>query len=129
VALGQVFSKYFSFPCQFLFQLLRTHHLSSGTGTIGQLLANVPSGLTLTSTQEREEKERLRVAESSMPSLLWVGGLCLPALKGSCAGSSAFLLSWKGNQTLLRLWSRSNKRMTVRGLIIEVNSPIKARSH
>jgi hypothetical protein len=38
VALGQVFSEYFRFPCQSLFhQFLRNHpHLSSGAGTIGQ---------------------------------------------------------------------------------------------
>jgi hypothetical protein len=38
VALGQVFSKYFSFPCQSSFhQLLHNHpYLSSGAGTIGQ---------------------------------------------------------------------------------------------
>jgi hypothetical protein len=39
VALGQVFSKYLGFPCQFSFHgLFQTHHLSSGTGTIGQLV-------------------------------------------------------------------------------------------
>jgi hypothetical protein len=50
VALGQVFSEYFGFPCQFSFhQLLHTHnHLSSGAGTIGQLVDDVPSGLSLT---------------------------------------------------------------------------------
>jgi hypothetical protein len=37
VALGQVFSENFGFPCQSLFQLLHNHHhLSSGAGTIGQ---------------------------------------------------------------------------------------------
>jgi hypothetical protein len=38
VALGQVFSEYFGFPCQSLFhQFLHTrHHPSSGAGTIGQ---------------------------------------------------------------------------------------------
>jgi hypothetical protein len=38
VALGQVFSEYFGFPCQSSFhQLLHNHpHLSSGPGTIGQ---------------------------------------------------------------------------------------------
>jgi hypothetical protein len=38
VALGQVFSEYFGFPCQSSFhQLLPNHpHLSSGAGTIGQ---------------------------------------------------------------------------------------------
>jgi hypothetical protein len=45
VALGQVFLEYFSFPCQFSFhRLLHTHHLS-GVGTIGQLVADIPSGL------------------------------------------------------------------------------------
>jgi uncharacterized membrane protein len=50
VGLGQVFSEYFGFPCQFLFhQLLHNHHhLSSGAGTIGQTVAAVPSGLSLT---------------------------------------------------------------------------------
>jgi hypothetical protein len=38
VALGQVFSDYFGFPCQFLFHqfLHNRHHLSSGADTIGQ---------------------------------------------------------------------------------------------
>jgi hypothetical protein len=37
VALRQVFSEYFGFPCQFSFRrLLHTHHLSSGAGAIGQ---------------------------------------------------------------------------------------------
>jgi hypothetical protein len=52
-ALGQVFSEYFGFPCQFSFhRLLHTHHLSSEAGTIGQLVADVPSGLSLTPPQE-----------------------------------------------------------------------------
>jgi hypothetical protein len=37
VALGQVFSECFGFPCQSSFhQLLHNHHRSSGAGTIGQ---------------------------------------------------------------------------------------------
>jgi hypothetical protein len=38
VALGQVFSEYFGFPCQFSFHRLLhiDHHLSSGAGTIGK---------------------------------------------------------------------------------------------
>jgi hypothetical protein len=37
MALEQVSSEYFCFSCQFSFRrLLHTHHLSSGTGTIGQ---------------------------------------------------------------------------------------------
>jgi hypothetical protein len=55
VALGQVFSEYFGFPCQFLFHRLLhiLHRLSSGAGTIGQLVADVPSGLGLTPPQEK----------------------------------------------------------------------------
>jgi hypothetical protein len=48
MALEQVFSEYFGFPCQFSFHLLlHTRSLSSGAGTIGQLVADVPSGLSL----------------------------------------------------------------------------------
>jgi hypothetical protein len=38
VALGQIFSEYFSFPCHSSFyQFIHNHHhLSSGAGTIGQ---------------------------------------------------------------------------------------------
>jgi hypothetical protein len=55
VALWQVFSEYFGFPCQISFQRLlhiHHHHPSSGVGTIGQLVADVPSGLSLTPPQE-----------------------------------------------------------------------------
>jgi hypothetical protein len=59
VALGQVFSEYFGFPCQFSFlRLLHTHHLSSGAGTIGQILADVPSGLSFTPPQKTKKKLR-----------------------------------------------------------------------
>jgi hypothetical protein len=43
VALGLVFSEYFS-----LHKLLHNQHLSSGAGTIGQTVAAVPGGLSLT---------------------------------------------------------------------------------
>jgi hypothetical protein len=47
MALGQVFSEYFDFPCQCAFhRLVHNHHLSSGAGTIGQTVAAVPSGLS-----------------------------------------------------------------------------------
>jgi hypothetical protein len=53
VVLGQVFSEYFGFPCQFSFhRLLIHHHLSSGASTVGQLVADVPSGLSVTPPQE-----------------------------------------------------------------------------
>jgi hypothetical protein len=56
VALGQVFSEYFGFPCQFSFhRLFNTHHhLSSGAGTTGQLVSDVPSGLSLPPPQGTE---------------------------------------------------------------------------
>jgi hypothetical protein len=57
VAVQQVFSEYLSFPCQFSFhRLLHTHHLSSGAGTTGQLVADVASGLSLTPPQETKLK-------------------------------------------------------------------------
>jgi hypothetical protein len=44
----KIFTENFGFPCQFSsHRLLHTHHhLSSGAGTIGQLVADVPSGLS-----------------------------------------------------------------------------------
>jgi hypothetical protein len=47
---GQVFSEYFGFFCQFSFHrvLHNHHHVSPGAGTVGQLLADVPSGLSIT---------------------------------------------------------------------------------
>jgi hypothetical protein len=36
--------------------MLHTHHLSSGAGTIGQLMADVPSGLSLTLPQEKKSR-------------------------------------------------------------------------
>jgi hypothetical protein len=61
VALGQVFSEYFGFPWQFSFRLLHIHHyLSSRAGTIGQVAADVPSGLSLTAPQENKNlKEKV----------------------------------------------------------------------
>jgi hypothetical protein len=60
VALGQVFSEYFGFSCQLSFnRLLHLHHLSSGAGTIGQLVADVPSGLSLTPPQETKKLKKL----------------------------------------------------------------------
>jgi hypothetical protein len=58
VALRQVFSEDFSFPYQFLFHRLLHihHHLSIGAGTTGQLVADVPSGLSLTPPQKKLKK-------------------------------------------------------------------------
>jgi hypothetical protein len=56
VALGQVSSEYSGFPCQFPFHRLLHNHLSFGAGTIGQLVTDVPSGLSLTLPQETKKK-------------------------------------------------------------------------
>jgi hypothetical protein len=48
VALGQVFSEYFGFLWQPFHRLLYTHHHpSTGAGKIGQIVADVSSGLSL----------------------------------------------------------------------------------
>jgi hypothetical protein len=66
VALGQVFSEYFGFPFQFSFhRLLHIHHLSFGAGTIGQLVADVPSGLSLTQPQEKGNVRRRKPLPSN----------------------------------------------------------------
>jgi hypothetical protein len=58
LALGQVFSKYFGFPHQFSFHWL-LHHLSYWAGIIGQLVADIPSGLSLTPPQETTKKKKV----------------------------------------------------------------------
>jgi hypothetical protein len=55
VALGQVFSESFGFPCQFSFHQLLHIPALSGAGTIGQLVADVPSGLSLTPSHETKK--------------------------------------------------------------------------
>jgi hypothetical protein len=57
VALGKVFSEYFCFLCQFSFhRLFPVHHLSSGDGTIGQLVADVPRGLSRHNPRNKNKK-------------------------------------------------------------------------
>jgi hypothetical protein len=55
VALEQVFSEYFGFPCQISFHRLLHADISSGAGTIDQIVADVPSGLSLTALQETKK--------------------------------------------------------------------------
>jgi hypothetical protein len=45
--LGQVFSEYFGFPCRFSFHQMLRNHLSTEAGIIGQVVADVPSALSL----------------------------------------------------------------------------------
>jgi hypothetical protein len=59
-ALGQVFSQYFEFPCQSFHRPLHTqHHPSSGAVTVGQRVADIPSGPSLTPTQESKKKKNV----------------------------------------------------------------------
>jgi hypothetical protein len=51
-SLGQVSSEYSYLSCQSSRRLLHTHHPSSGTGSIGPVAADVPSGLSSTPPQE-----------------------------------------------------------------------------
>jgi hypothetical protein len=45
-ALGKVSSEYFGFPCHSFYRLLYAHHPPlSGAGKLGQVVADVPSGL------------------------------------------------------------------------------------
>jgi hypothetical protein len=44
VALGQVFSEYFGFPCQSSFHQILHHNNHPGAGTVGHSVADVPRG-------------------------------------------------------------------------------------
>jgi hypothetical protein len=59
VALGQVFSEFFGFPCQFPFRQMLHTHLSSGASTIGQFVANVLSRLSLTLQKKKQPYQSL----------------------------------------------------------------------
>jgi hypothetical protein len=75
VARRQVTSEYFSFPCQFSFhRLLHIHHLSSGAGTIGQIVADILSGLSLTPPQDvtKENIVFARIAYGGMYVCMYV---------------------------------------------------------
>jgi hypothetical protein len=59
---GVGFLRILRFPCQFLsHRLLHTHQLSSVAGTSGQLVADVPSGLSLTPPQGKRNISCRRV--------------------------------------------------------------------
>jgi hypothetical protein len=72
-----VFSGYFGLPCQLSFhRLLQPHyHLSSRAGTIGQLVADVPSGLSLTTPQGNLKKIKNRLLERAASDTgTWTNG-------------------------------------------------------
>jgi hypothetical protein len=61
VALRQVFSEYFGFPCQLSSHRLLYihHHPSSRAGTMGKLVADLPSGLIVRLTAPQETKKKI----------------------------------------------------------------------
>jgi hypothetical protein len=56
VALGDVSSGNFGFSCQFIFHKMLHIHLPFGAGTMGKLMTDVPSGLSLTQPHETIKK-------------------------------------------------------------------------
>jgi hypothetical protein len=60
VAMGQVFSEHFGFPCQLCHQLLHTlYRPSSRVGKMGQIVVDVPSGLSLKSPNGKTTRKTL----------------------------------------------------------------------
>jgi hypothetical protein len=54
---GAGFLRVLRFPLPILIPPIAPHSSSSGAGTIGQLVADVPSGLSLTPPQEAKKKK------------------------------------------------------------------------
>jgi hypothetical protein len=62
---GAIFLEYFGFPCQSFHWLRRTHHYpSSGAGTVSQIVADVPSGLSLTLPKKLKKLKKLLLSWS-----------------------------------------------------------------
>jgi hypothetical protein len=61
VALGQVLSEYFGFPCQYSFHhfLHNHHHLSSGAGTIGQQWLQYQEAQSHPTKNKKREREEV----------------------------------------------------------------------
>jgi hypothetical protein len=67
VSPGKVFFEYFGVPCHFAFhRLLRTHHISPVAGATGQLLADLPSALSLTPPQKKRKEYLKEVSVFTM---------------------------------------------------------------
>jgi hypothetical protein len=59
VALVRVFTKYFGFPCQSLFNQILHHHNHPGQATIGKSVAAVPSGPSWTPPHTKRILKRI----------------------------------------------------------------------
>jgi hypothetical protein len=56
LTMGQVCPKHFSFSCQFSFHQMIHTHLSSGAGTVGQLVDSATRGFSLSPFHEIKKK-------------------------------------------------------------------------
>jgi hypothetical protein len=146
VALGQVFSEYFGFPCKFSFYWLHYTHLPSGAGRMGPSVAGVPSGLRLTpphptqplnkgcflllethlshSSVTNNDEAIFRVAYSTDSGYLQIFGLCV-AFNYWCNISRP--LPWIIECSLHKVSCKIIKN-TQYGLEL-VNSPICKKGH
>jgi hypothetical protein len=86
VALWQVFTECFGFPCQFSFHRLLHNHVSSGAGKIGQIVADIPSGLSLSLTPPHEIKKKIGSCLSNRPTGTWNRIIDFLRKSSSCAG-------------------------------------------
>jgi hypothetical protein len=74
---GAGFPRILRLPCQFSFhRLFHTQHPSSGSGTIGQLVTAVPSGLTISLTPPHKTTKELNSCwehwnRAQKPPVLW----------------------------------------------------------
>jgi hypothetical protein len=65
VELGQVFSEYCGFLRQSSFHEMLHNHLSSEFGTVEQIVADVPRGLSFTPPHPMKLKETTNIAEEA----------------------------------------------------------------
>jgi hypothetical protein len=86
VALGQVFSEYFGFPCQSSFHQILHHDNHPGQATIGQSVADVPSGPSWTSPplSELKKKQRTKQFLAEVEHLSYKFGLLVPHISLIC---------------------------------------------
>jgi hypothetical protein len=91
--LGQVFSKYFGFPHQFLFHHMMHTRLPSGADTIGQLVADVPSGHSLTPPHPKQIKVKS-----------WISGSLLKNNAYDLYSGRAWFESWTLQMLLSSMW-------------------------
>jgi hypothetical protein len=68
VALGHVVSEQYGIPYQFTFhRLLHTHHhVSSGAGTIDQIVADAQNGLSLTPPHPKKLKNKIKIIQTEL---------------------------------------------------------------